>query len=58
MNDILNDSGQPESVRDYEVQTRKLEKALADATSPQEREGLGYQITRRKLLAMHYCGEG
>jgi hypothetical protein len=58
MRDVLNDSGQPESVRDYEAQTRRLEKALADATSPQERESLGYQVTRRKLLAMHRRGEG
>lgn len=58
MNDILNDSGQPETVQDFEVQTRKLEKQLADAQTPAERESLGYRITRRKLLAMHARGEG
>jgi hypothetical protein len=58
LQDILNDSGQPESLATFEVQTKRLEKQLADAQTPAERESLGYQVTRRKLLAMHARGEG
>ena len=58
MNDVLRSTGEAETVRDFEVQTHKLEKALADAKTPQERESLGYQVTRRKLIAMHLKGEG
>jgi hypothetical protein len=55
---ILDDSGRPETLETFEVQTHRLEKQLAEATSPAQRESLGYQVTRRKLLAMHYRGEG
>jgi hypothetical protein len=55
---VLDGTGEAETLQTFEIQTRKLEKALADATSPQERESLGYQVTRRKLLAMHMRGEG
>jgi hypothetical protein len=56
--DILDDSGQPCSLQTFEVQTQRLEKQLRDATNVQDRESLGYQVTRRKLLAMHARGEG
>jgi hypothetical protein len=55
---ILDDSGKPETLQTFEVQTHRLEKQLADARTPSERESLGYQVTRRRLLAMHMRGEG
>jgi hypothetical protein len=58
MNDVLRSTGEAETVRDFEAQTHKLEKALAEATTPAERESLGYQVTRRNLIAMHIKGEG
>jgi hypothetical protein len=57
LSSILDDSGRPETLQTFEIQTRKLEKQLAEARTPAERESLGYQVTRRKLLAGHYRGE-
>jgi hypothetical protein len=58
MNDVLRGTGEAETLRDFEAQTRTLQKALAAAKTPQEREYLGYQVTRRNLIAMHIRGEG
>lgn len=57
LSSILDDSGRSETLETSEIQTRKLEKQLADARTPSERESLGYQVTRRRLLAGHYRGE-
>jgi hypothetical protein len=55
---VRDDNGRPETLQTFEVQTHRLEKQLEKATSPAQREKLGYQITRRRLLAMHARGEG
>ena len=57
LSSILDDTGRLETLETFEVQTRKLEMQLADARTPVEKESLGYQVTRRKLLAVHYRGE-
>lgn len=54
---IVDGTGPPESIQTFEIQNAHLEKQLAKATSPAERESLGYQLTRRKLLLGHYKGE-
>jgi len=40
-----------------QVEIHKLEKALADAKTPQEREAAGYVLTRASLLRAHMLGE-
>jgi hypothetical protein len=40
-----------------QVELHRLEKALAKAESPQQREQIGYELTRKSLLRAHYLGE-